>query len=59
MITSPIASALPSLQRLESNTLTMTGLRRRNNQEKWMKNRNLAEQVQAKAKLRAEYIRDN
>ena len=43
----------------KSNTLTMTGLRRRNNQEKWMKNRNLAEQVQAKALLKATNVRDN
>ena len=43
----------------KSNNLTITGLRRRNNQEKWTKDRNLAEQVQAKATLKATDVRDS
>ena len=42
----------------KSNTLTMAGLRQRNNQEKWMKDRGRAEQAQQSAFLKASYIRD-
>ena len=43
----------------KSNQLTMAGLRRQNSQAGWMKDRNLAEQSQAKALLKATSIRDN
>ena len=43
----------------KSNQLTMAGLRRQNRQAGWMKDRDLADQIQDKALLGASLVRDN
>ena len=56
-ITNRILICAPCNSR-KSNTRTLTGLQRSNRHEGWMKDRKMAEEMQALARMRAEWIRD-
>lgn len=56
-ITNRILICAPCNSR-KSNTSTLTGLQRGNRREGWMKDRQLAEEMQSLARMRAEWIRD-
>ena len=55
-ITNRILICAPCNSR-KSNTSTLTGLQRGNRREGWMKDRKMAEEMQALARMRAEWIR--